>query len=98
MEYSALLQAADRGQPPALVLLHGADEQLLDDALDLVARGLFFDASVARRSRHVVGLGSRAYAVRISPPLAARAWARRTTTSRRFVMKGSVIAELCGAR
>ena len=54
MEYSALLQAADRGQPPALVLLHGADEQLLDDALDLVARGLFFDASERALGREVL--------------------------------------------
>ena len=54
MEYSALLQAADRGQPPALVLLHGADEQLLDDALDLVARGLFLDASERALGREVL--------------------------------------------
>lgn len=54
MEYAAFLQAADRGQPPALALLHGADEQLLDDALDLVARGLFADASERSLGREVL--------------------------------------------
>ena len=54
MEYTAFLQAADRGQPPALALLHGADEQLLDDALDLVARGLFADATERSLGREVL--------------------------------------------
>ena len=54
MEYTAFLQAADRGQPPALALLHGADEQLLDDGLDLVARGLFADATERALGREVL--------------------------------------------
>ena len=45
MDYAAFLQAAQRGQPPPLALLHGPDEQLLDDALDVVLRGLFTDVS-----------------------------------------------------
>ena len=45
MDYAAFLQAAQRGQPPTLALLHGPDEQLLDDALELTLKGLFTDAS-----------------------------------------------------
>lgn len=41
MDYGAFLQAAAGGQPPPLALVHGADVQLLDDALDAVTRGLF---------------------------------------------------------
>ncbi|HEX6210267.1 MAG TPA: DNA polymerase III subunit delta [Methylomirabilota bacterium] len=54
MEYTTFLQAADRGQPPALALLHGNDEQLLDDGLELVARGLFADASERALGREVL--------------------------------------------
>ena len=45
MDYAAFLQAAQRGRPPALALLHGPDDQLLDDALAVVLQGLFTDAS-----------------------------------------------------
>lgn len=54
MEYAAFLQAAERGQPPALALLHGADEQLLDDALALALRGLFSDATELALGREVL--------------------------------------------
>ena len=54
MEYAAFLQAAERGEPPALVLLHGADEQLLDDAQAVVIRGLFADASELALGREVL--------------------------------------------
>jgi DNA polymerase-3 subunit delta len=54
VDYAVFLQTADRGQPPALVLLHGADEQLLDDGLELVARGLFADASERALGREVL--------------------------------------------
>jgi DNA polymerase III subunit delta len=54
VEYTAFLQAAERGQPPALALVHGADEQLLDDALALVERGLFADASERALGREVL--------------------------------------------
>lgn len=54
MDYAAFLQAAERGQPPAVALLHGADEQLLDDALDLVTRGLFADPTERALGREVL--------------------------------------------
>ena len=54
MDYAAFLQAAQRGQPPPLALLHGPDEQLLDDALELVLRGLFTDASEIALGREVL--------------------------------------------
>ena len=54
MEYAAFLQAAERGQPPPLALLHGPDEQLLEDALDLVMRGLFADPSELALGREVL--------------------------------------------
>jgi len=54
VDYAALLQAAERGQPPSLALVHGSDEQLLDDALGLVIRGLFADASELALGREVL--------------------------------------------
>jgi DNA polymerase III subunit delta len=54
VEYAAFLRAAERGQPPPLALLHGPDEQLLDDALALVERGLFADASERALGREVL--------------------------------------------
>ena len=54
MEYAAFLQAAERGRPPSIALLHGADELLLDDALALVAQGLFADASERALGREVL--------------------------------------------
>ena len=51
MDYAALLQAAGRGQPPPVALLHGGDVQLLDDALAAVTRGLFPDAAQASLGR-----------------------------------------------
>jgi hypothetical protein len=54
VDYAAFLQAAQRGQPPPLALLHGADEQLLDDALGLVLKGLFTDASEIALGREVL--------------------------------------------
>jgi DNA polymerase-3 subunit delta len=54
MDYAALLHSAARGQPPALVLVHGGDLQLLDDALAAVTRGLFRDATEAALGREVL--------------------------------------------
>jgi DNA polymerase III subunit delta len=54
VEYAAFLRAAERGQPPAVALLHGSDGQLLDDALALVEGGLFADASERALGREVV--------------------------------------------
>jgi len=54
VDYAAFLQAAQRGQPPPLALLHGPDEQLLDDALELLLKGLFTDASEVALGREVL--------------------------------------------
>jgi DNA polymerase-3 subunit delta len=54
VDYAAFLQAAERGQPPPLALVHGADPQLLDDALALAARGLFADATELALGREVL--------------------------------------------
>jgi DNA polymerase-3 subunit delta len=53
MDYAALLQAAGRGQPPPIALLHGPDPQLLDDALAAATRGLFRDPGEAALGREV---------------------------------------------
>jgi DNA polymerase III subunit delta len=54
VDYAAFLQAAERGQPPPVALLHGTDEQLLDDALDVVTRGLFADPTERALGREVL--------------------------------------------
>ena len=54
MDYAAFLQAAERGQPPAVILLLGTDEELLDDALDMVTRGLFADLTERALGREVL--------------------------------------------
>jgi DNA polymerase-3 subunit delta len=53
MDYAAFLQAAGRGQPPPIALLHGPDPQLLDDALAAATRGLFRDPGEAALGREV---------------------------------------------
>ena len=53
MDYAALLQAAGRGQPPPIALVHGPDPQLLDDVLAAATRGLFRDAGEAALGREV---------------------------------------------
>jgi DNA polymerase III subunit delta len=53
MDYAALLQAAGRGQPPPIALLHGPDPQLLDDALAAATRGLFRETDEAALGREV---------------------------------------------
>lgn len=57
MDYAAFIQAAQRGEPPQLALLHGGDDQLLDDALDLVLKGLFTDASELTLGREALDGG-----------------------------------------
>lgn len=54
MDYAAFLQAAGRGQPPPIALLHGPDAQLLDDALAAATRALFRDAGEATLGREVL--------------------------------------------
>lgn len=53
MDYAAFVQAAGRGQPPPIALLHGPDLQLLDDALAAATRGLFREAGEAALGREV---------------------------------------------
>lgn len=53
MEYAELLQTIERGAPPPLVLVHGPDPQLLDDALDLATRALFRGPDEAALAREV---------------------------------------------
>ena len=53
MDYAGYLQAAGRGQPPPVALLHGPDPQLLDDALAAATRGLFRDPGEAALGREV---------------------------------------------
>jgi DNA polymerase III subunit delta len=54
VEYAAFLKAAERGQPPPIVLVYGSEEQLIEDALALVERGLFADASERALGREVL--------------------------------------------
>src|SRR5207244_7236863 len=53
MDYAAFLRTVERGEPPAIALLHGRDGQLLDDALDAMTRALFPDRSLAAWGREV---------------------------------------------
>src|SRR5688500_4628633 len=54
MDYAGFMQAALRGRPPALALVHGGDGQLLDDALAAASRGLFPDSSQIVLGREVL--------------------------------------------
>jgi DNA polymerase-3 subunit delta len=54
MDYAAFMRGAAGGRPPALALIHGADGQLLDDALAAATRGLFPDATEAALGREVL--------------------------------------------
>lgn len=53
MDYLALLRSAERGQLPPVVLLHGGDAQLLDDALQAATRAMAPDPSLAVFDRDV---------------------------------------------
>ena len=53
MDYASFLRQTDRGQVPPLALLHGADAQLLDDALAAVTRALFPDGAAAVFDREI---------------------------------------------
>ena len=53
MDYAAFLRQVERGEPPPIVLLHGGDGQLLDDALAAVTRALFPDRALAAWGREV---------------------------------------------
>lgn len=53
MDYATFLRQAERGEAPALNLLHGTDGQLLDDALATATRGFFPDPALAAWGREV---------------------------------------------
>jgi DNA polymerase-3 subunit delta len=53
VDYVTFLRTVERGQAPALALLHGSDVQLLDDALAAASRALFPEASRAAFDRDV---------------------------------------------
>jgi DNA polymerase-3 subunit delta len=54
LDSTGFLRLAERGELPPVLLLHGPDAQLLDDALALVTRGLFPDPSSAALGREVL--------------------------------------------
>src|SRR5207245_8386683 len=53
MDYATFIRQAEKGEPPAMTLLHGGDVQLLDDALDAATRGLVPDRALAAWGREV---------------------------------------------
>src|SRR5207249_1945314 len=53
MDYATFIRQAEKGEPPAITLLHGGDVQLLDDALHAATRGLFPDRALAAWGREV---------------------------------------------
>ncbi len=53
MDYGGFLRLAEHGDLPPVLLLHGADAQLLDDALELVTRRSFPEPAHAALGREV---------------------------------------------
>ena len=54
MDVAGFLRVVERGPLPPVVLIHGADPQLLDDALAAVASALFPDPTLAPLGREVL--------------------------------------------
>jgi DNA polymerase-3 subunit delta len=54
LDSTGLLRLVERGELPPVLLLHGPDAQLLDDALELVTRRLFSDAASSALGREVL--------------------------------------------
>jgi DNA polymerase III subunit delta len=54
VDYAAFLRSVGQRQIPPIALLHGADAQLLDDALSAVTTALFHDASELALGREVI--------------------------------------------
>jgi len=54
VDYPAFLRLAERGEISPVLLLHGNDAQLLDDALGLVTRRLFPDGATTALGREVL--------------------------------------------
>jgi DNA polymerase-3 subunit delta len=53
MDWTAFVRGVERGQVAAITLVHGADPQLLDDAVTLVTRAVFPSAAEAAHGREV---------------------------------------------
>ena len=54
MDYAGLLRAVEAGRTPPVVLVHGAEPVLLDDAVAAITRALFPDPGMATLSREVL--------------------------------------------
>jgi DNA polymerase-3 subunit delta len=54
VDYPGFLRLAERGEFPPVLLLHGVDVQLLDDALELATRRLFPEPAAAMLGREVL--------------------------------------------
>jgi DNA polymerase-3 subunit delta len=54
VEYSALLREVERRQIPPVILLHGGESLLLDDAIRLISRALCTDESMMALDREVL--------------------------------------------
>jgi DNA polymerase III subunit delta len=53
VDYAAFVKSAEAGRLPPVVLIHGPDPQLLDDALGLATRGMFPEPSLVVFGREV---------------------------------------------
>ena len=53
MDYTALLKTIERDQLPPVLLIHGPDVQLLDDALAAITRAVFPDPALATLGREM---------------------------------------------
>ena len=54
MDYRTLLKEIEQGRVPPLLLIHGADPFLIEDALTLIDRALFRDPSLAALDRELL--------------------------------------------
>jgi DNA polymerase-3 subunit delta len=54
LDYASFLRSAERAELPPVVLIHGSDPQLLDDALGAATRALFVDPALAPMGREVL--------------------------------------------
>jgi len=54
VDYAGLLRAVEAGRTPPVVLVHGAEPVLLDDAVAAITRALFPDPGMATLSREVL--------------------------------------------
>jgi DNA polymerase-3 subunit delta len=85
MDYASFLKAADSGDVPPVVLLHGPEPLLLEDAVSRVTRGLFPGASDLSLSREIFD-AKDAGAERIVQAALMLPW---TASRRLVVVKGA---------